>query len=490
MSATPHDEVRLVDAYIDARRHAAADTVALDPALVTLVDRLAALPADAWAPAPAEHRPNRRRFGPPPSGRPSVGVATARWSARRAVTASAAVVVVLAGVLAAVAVGGPPRPSPAPSSAWALAGYIDQPGWQAAPSAPASVAPTVACPAPGHCYAATTARAGAPVERTTDGGGSWSATATPPGVWLTSGLSCPAPSSCAVAGEGDVQAGASSPAGGVAEVLVTGDAGATWSTWRLPAGVAEATDLACTDLVHCVVAGFGPSSGTGAVLAVSAVTTDGGLDWVTTDLPGGFVPRKLTGLACPSPTTCALGGFDAAGGASPAALYSTDGGAAWAAAGLPSGVPAGTVWSVSCGASDACTALVPAVVPGAPAVGQPPTAAVSSVDGGRTWQSTAPFSGDPALLTALSCVGPSSCWATGQQLTGGGGAALLGVVESTTDAGRSWTADPVSGVGTGSASVGAVTSVACASDGSCVALALSLRAGGTGQLVLRGPAAP
>jgi len=490
MSTTPLDEVRLVDAYIDARHHGAADTVALVPVLATLIDRLAVLPADAWAPVPVPAgRPaegGARWFRSPAAGRTPVGVATTQWGARR--VAAAAAVVVLAGVLTAVALGGPGRPARA--GGWRLAGYIDPPGWQAQPSAPATVAPTVACPSPGRCYAATIARAGAPVEGSTDGGGSWSATAIPPGVWLTSGLSCPSSSSCAVAGETDLPAGASSPNGGVAEVLVTEDGGSTWSAWRLPPAVGRVTDLACTDLVHCVAVGLGLSADGGSAPAVSAVTADGGLDWATTQLPAGFVPRQSTGLGCPSPDGCVLGGFDATGSATPAALYSTDGGATWAAAALPSGLPAGTVWSVSCGASDACTALVPAVVPGAPTVGQSPTAAISSVDGGRTWQPTAPFTGKPALLTALSCVGLSSCWATGQQLAGGGGAVLTGVVESTTDAGRTWMVEPVSGVGTGSTSIGTVTSVACAADGSCVALAMALRAGGTGQLVLRGPPAP
>ncbi len=496
----PLDEVRLVDVYIDARHAGTDPPVPLDPALAALVDRLADLPADAWPPPVAGgrwRRPSaagRLALGRPLGGEgrlagPTGGRAGRGVAARRVVVAAAAVVL-LAGVLVLVSVGGPNPPRarpPATGISWRLAGYLDQPAWQAGPTSPVAVAPTVACPSPGECSAATTAVAGVPVERTTDGGALWSATATPAGVWLTSGLTCPAASSCAVAGVADLPAGASQPAGGVGELLVTADGGAHWAVEPLPPGLARATDLACTDLGHCVAAGFGPSAGGGPTgPAVSAVTTDGGAHWVLSGLPPTFTPRVLTGLQCPSPTACVMVGLDQSSGVDrPAAVFSTDGGGSWSPSSLPAALPTGSVWSVSCGEAASCTALVPSAAPGEPTSALSPTQAVTTTDGGRTWQPAAPFAGGSVLLTALSCVGPSSCWATGEQRSSSTGPALLGAIESTADGGRTWTVATLPPAGTPSALVGAVTSVACADDGSCVALAATLQPGGTGQLVLR-----
>lgn len=470
---SPLAEIRLVDAYIDARRTGAGGSVPLEPALATLVERLASLPADAWEP-PVAGTTARRAKGFSP----------------RALTAAAAVLVLLAGVLVLVSLGGSPSGPPVlrAATAWRLAGYIDQASWQASPASPVAAAPTVACPAPGDCYAATTAVAGVPVEQTSDGGRQWAATATPPGLWLTSGLSCPSPSSCAVAALAGVPPGASQPVGGAPELLVTDDGGQQWSAASLPPAVGRATDLACTDLQHCVVVGLGPAGGGGSgAPAVSAATADGGTHWSVDSLPAGFGPRLVTGLQCPSTTGCVLvGADDTAGTDRPAVMFSVDGGRSWSPATLPQGLSSGSVWSVSCGQAATCTALVPAAASGALSGALSPTVAVTTMDAGRTWQTVAPFVGGAMLLTDVSCAGPSSCWASGERLSSPAGPALLGAIEATADGGRTWVpANLADLVGSGVPAIGYVPSIACASDRSCVALAGELGPGAAGQLVLR-----
>lgn len=507
MIVPPLDEVALVDAYIDARGHSAGDgrgadrAGSLDPALGRLVDRLAMLPADAWLDdlddsSRLDDRHVRRHLGPAVRARTGAGAAPARERAparpsaavtampagrRRALFAAAAAVVLLAAALGVVSLVGGPAGSPA-RTAWRLAGYLQQPEWQAITSSPLAIAPTVDCPSATECYAASTSARGAPVERTADGGTSWTASATPADFWPTSDVSCPSATTCMIAGDGDVPSGADRPAG-LPEVLVTDDGGASWSTWALPAAVAQATDLDCLGPASCVVAGPATAPG-GGVTSVSEATTDAGVSWDAGSLPGGFEPRLRTGLQCPSASVCVVVGSTASGEV-PAAAFSSDGGRTWSTASLPTSGAVGSMGAVACGGPADCLAVAPSSG-SAGAASPSPSVALVSMDGGRSWTSAGSFADSPLYLTSASCIDADSCWVAGET-TGATGPSHQGVIESTGDGGGTWTDEPLPGTSTtsGGVTAGFVASLSCAAGGSCLALAGALApATVTGDVVL------
>jgi hypothetical protein len=188
----------------------------------------------------------------------------------------------------------------------------------------------------------------------------------------------------------------------------------------LPSGGAGYGDGVCPSESRCYMVGV--AAGHGIVTS----TRDGAHTWSTSTIAGTSV---LNAIACPSASTCFIGGNSTAGGA--AILVTQDGGATWVAQQVPAGV---FIASISCGSASACIA-----------VGSPPQSQTSSSstvintrDGGATWAlagfvSSTPTSTRAQGLSLVRCVDTGHCWV-------GGPGALF-----TSDLGASWQDSPLPG---------------------------------------------
>ncbi|MGH9091507.1 MAG: hypothetical protein ACRDZR_09055, partial [Acidimicrobiales bacterium] len=118
---------------------------------------------------------------------------------------------------------------------------------------------------------------------------------------------CPTPGDClAVGTKATTTIGV---AQGQGEVLSSTDGGTTWSTGAPPAGVGDASGLACGSASSCAVVGTGwtdatPPGPTGSV----AASADGGGTWQAA--AARYLPVGLVAVACPSPTACVAAGND------------------------------------------------------------------------------------------------------------------------------------------------------------------------------------
>ena len=418
--------------------------------------------------------------------------------------ATAAAVVLVAGLVVGLTwPGNAPRhqrarPVPAPST-WRLAADLSAGPFQLAQGNPNAVV-RIACGAT-TCFlstdyglggAATTVPGSTYVSH--DAGHTWSVSTLPAGVATTTAVSCVTESWCA-AGAGVLDPNSGDPA---AEkemrdpiLLVTADAGATWSTVSIPIPPdirqlpasgslpAEATywpgivdDVACTAPQTCTVFAHvsdtnGPRSGPMVPDKLLALhTTDGGKSWISAQLPetpdeSGFeIPLQggTTALACPTASNCVVmaklvgfvpGGIDV--------WSTTDGGRSWHETRIP-GLTSIASQGLTCPSATTCWAG-----PGLTSSSSPSTSqfvAYRTTDSGQSWSAVplpagapAPDGGPLAGWGALSCTSVSTCF------LGGAG------IDETLDGGHSWTPAILP------AQVGAVESLSCEVGGSCVAFA-------------------
>jgi hypothetical protein len=296
---------------------------------------------------------------------------------------------------------------------------------------------------------------GGVIERSTDGGATFSADTVPPNTPPLSGVTCPTTTLCIAVGGTDA--------------LISTDSGHTWTLVNTPAttglsGVACETSLDCTAVgaiaghstwIYSTNAGQswttspGPGGyGTGVTcLATSCIavgdsmyrSTDGGAHW-NLDFVGGPGLGQLFGVSCHlTGTTCAAVGPNPAGlsnSSSKADLaVSTDSAASFSndSAQLPTSTA--TLEQVSCGGATTCVAIGP------PNPGQSTLTGASTTTAGTTWTSfTGPsgqsFLGLSAPLLGIACTTASTC-----VLVAGNGAGPTAFV--TTDAGQHWTASKV-----------------------------------------------
>jgi len=374
------------------------------------------------------------------------------------VSAAAAVVVVLTVIGIHTFSGQPPtRPVTGVSTVppWRLAGFIEQQAWQQSGTS-AAVASSVAvtCPVAGTCYADNLGggQTVAVVERTTDGGSSWQASSLPTGIRLTSSPACTTAADCVVAGV--MVAGADGATGATGSVVaITADGGTSWTTRPVP-GVSQLVSLTClggtdggvgTDSgANCVGVGYGEPTATNPTgESVTARSTDGGTTWSVAPLAATFSPSWPDGLSCVG-EQCVVTGTDGATATSTvtaraAAWYSTDGGVTWS----PSTVSPGpaVLQAVSCvGPHCVGAAFGPAGSAGSSATARPygPSQAMASADGGRTWGPAGSNGLPAAYLSTVACSTATQCWAGGFLATSGG-APPAGVLVSTADGGVTWT---------------------------------------------------
>ncbi len=261
----------------------------------------------------------------------------------------------------------------------------------------------IACPSTTTCYAV-----GQGVEKTTDGGTSWSFEPVLSNVSELNDVACPSTTTCYAVGQssGGVNhlnrgPNASSSAGtsgndasGVVDF--TTDGGAGWTMGQLPSGIAGLNGIACPSTTTCYAVGEEGSS-TGVVVA----SADGGRTWTQQALPSQVL--ALYGIRCPSATTCyAVGATSSQSGV---AVSTTNGGStAWREQTVPSEVS--ILSGVACPSKVTCSAVG---YNGNSRSG----AAVSTADGGSTWRAETVPSG-VLVLNGVACASKEACFAVGQ----------------------------------------------------------------------------
>lgn len=208
----------------------------------------------------------------------------------------------------------------------------------------------------------------------------------------------------------------------------TTDGGATWSLQQMnfnsyDPSVGTVRPLACPDATTCYVLrgtqGTDPTKATPGLVA----TRDGGKSWTHITLPGEGTANMIS---CPTSSVCyvSVSIADSAGGPPTEVLFAThDSGATWTQRSLTASASPGPPDILVCPTSTTCYIGATLAQPGGGPVGS--QALVVTHDAGATWTSWQ--IGMQAGFTALACVYPYTCYATGN-------AALA----TTVDGGDSW----------------------------------------------------
>jgi len=300
------------------------------------------------------------------------------------------------------------------------------PAWQVDISYPPSQVGAlhgIACPSSTVCYVA----AGDSVLVTTNAGATWSPQSVPSGVTTLRDVGCSSVDDC-------VAMGGTSTTG---EIVWTDDAGSTWTSATPPAGQIGLAGVSCAPATSdCIgVLAFND-------VAPFIISTDGGSSWTTITSPG--VSGDFDGVTCLSAADCVAVGDN---GTSHDAAYTTDGGSSWSYSTLPSGVNG--LQGVACTSTSDCLA-----VGGNPAQ---PGYVLTTSNGAVSWsQATVPAG--TASLNAVACLSSTDCIAVGSPDNG------VAVILGSSDGGTTWTsqAPPSS-----SAEIGGV---ACPPTAGCVAV--------------------
>jgi hypothetical protein len=313
----------------------------------------------------------------------------------------------------------------------------------------------VDCPTDTACWAvgSTVGGAGAPngaaIIATTNGGGTWSSQVIPPTAGYLSGISCRDQRDCVAVGQ------AAQSSNGQAVILTTTDAGRSWLSRPLPAGFLDltavscrvdrrciaigdvaggaaaltaaslssawtprgmlpvsvngATEVSCTDNLHCwVTARRAPDAD--HVAGVVALTTDGGTTWATAATPPGI--GYLTGISC-------LGGESAlpfgsttptsAGGTPPATASTAPTTSTAPGSAPPTSAPAAGVPGTHCTAVGTTSTTLNAARTGHGVI-------LTSGNGGGTW-SNQPVPASSAALMDVSCTGVGACVLVGSSVS-------------------------------------------------------------------------
>ncbi|MDQ1686247.1 MAG: hypothetical protein QOC82_2984 [Frankiaceae bacterium] len=250
----------------------------------------------------------------------------------------------------------------------------------------------------------------ADIEKTTDGGRTWTPTVNTDYV---PSISCPDATHCWA-----VETTNSS-----GSVMSTSDGGAHWSLTSLTGG-GLLNNLTCASASVCFASGSDPS-GNPAVLRSS----DAGRSWAAAAIPQPaskpssppFVgPRAsyIDGLACTTTTTCLAAATDA--------MYATrDGGVTWSPVAAPTAPgTAVTVFGVTCADTAACVVATT-------------NGLFRSTDLGTTWGSVGPHSSGSLFVT---CAPGGRCIADDLGVTARNRTGLL----ESADAGQTWKAASIS----------------------------------------------
>ncbi|HEX4081957.1 MAG TPA: hypothetical protein VHX40_03250 [Acidimicrobiales bacterium] len=145
------------------------------------------------------------------------------------------------------------------------------------------------------------------IAATDDGGATWTAAPVPPGVGVLHGVDCTDGSTCVAVGTKSTTT--TDVALAPSQVLVSADRGASWNLTASPMGVGDAFAVSCPPSGGCAAVGTvwtvtNPPTPIGGVVASGA----GGLAWQT--IRTRYVPVGLTGVDCPTSTSCVAAGND------------------------------------------------------------------------------------------------------------------------------------------------------------------------------------
>jgi hypothetical protein len=431
-----------------------------------------------------------------------LGAAPRRRWVRPALAAALVVAVVGTGSwMAASRIGHPAKTTISttrvPATAWQLTAELSGPQFQLATGNPDAVV-GVDCSGGSTCFLSTgygLGGAAASVPGSTyvshDSGHTWQATVLPSGVATTTLASCVSSTWCA-AGGGLLDPSTGDPAAGKEmrdpELLITTDAGATWTVHpvpilpnvqqlpaygNLPAETtywpATVDAVSCSAPQVCSVVAHVDDDVSSPVVAQELVflhTSDGGAHWTSTVLPersseSGFEVQQNNGvnaaMACPSQSNCVvvatlaiLPGVDGVVDA----WRTTDGGQSWQETQVTGISGAGT--GISCPDSQDCWAG-----PSTFSKSHPSGVILHSIDGGATWSLVAvPSFRSERTPTAgidwssVSCTSAKVCFLSG-----------TGMAE-TTDGGATWQHVSLP------PQVGGIPDIACSAQGGCVAVAV------------------
>jgi len=329
----------------------------------------------------------------------AVTIRRRRVGARATVAVGVAAAVALGAVLA-VPHGTAQQPARAASRAFHVVGVVD-PAWHVV-GGTLSSALGLQCPTATTCYATDQPPGAAgglsEVQVTRDGGATWSTSALGVDLQLVSRLVCVDATTCALLGVTDA---------GTPAFLETTDGGGTWTQRAGPSALTSTlgvAQLACTSATACLAVISDPTTQDGTVIA--ARTTDAGATWTSAALPAELVPGTI---ACPTADACVVTGFRQSPDGSPTStpgfvLATRDGGATWTDLQVPDGL--GPRSTVAC--ADAATCVVTSFPSGRAA-----TTTVLQLTGGASLTTT-PATGLPAgAIASVSCPTVSSCWAVG-----------------------------------------------------------------------------
>lgn len=314
------------------------------------------------------------------------------------------------------------------------------------------------CPSASTCYLVGSGKGDLLGFKSSDGGLNW-ASLPISGVSLSTRFSCPTTQTCFAGG---VQLGGNSVR---SVLLMTSDGGATWQTKPFePEPVFDS--LTCPSTTTCVATAGGLNYGPNTVPQEDVYwSTDAGSKWrAAMSVPNGLV----LSLSCPTVTTCiGLTYVQPAHTPTIESFRTSDAGYRWQSAAV--GVQGVAFDAPSCADVRHCVAIVQTTPMPDPSV--PGTlVALSSVDGGQTWQSgelPASISTD-ALGTSPTCPTDMQCWVSillHQDL-----GSPEPVIASTTDGGQTWQQDPIRDSCAPSGCITDIQTLQCPDSSTCLAL--------------------
>jgi photosystem II stability/assembly factor-like uncharacterized protein len=282
--------------------------------------------------------------------------------------------------------------------------------WQVAQTFPGDdQISSIACPSSSDCYAVGYDRSGKGVAYATrNGGKTWVQETLPSGAYDLLAIACPSRSTCVAAGR--------SLSGSEATALTTQDRGKHWDLYTI-SSMSYIPDITCTSIHDCYGVGQTSPDSSGGVVAGMVKTTDGGSTWSSLVVPTGA--SGLSGVACPTSTTCYAVGNDGAD----IIFATTDGGSSWTTQTAP--YPVGVLSGIACTSGSHCAAVGYNSTPAGTG------AVISTTDGGTIWKTSA-LPANVYSLSSVVCPTTTACVAAGDSISG------VAEIVTSGDGGTTW----------------------------------------------------
>ncbi len=277
------------------------------------------------------------------------------------------------------------------------------------------------CPGLNTCYLSDGSSTGSFLDKSEDGGATWSATTSMAPQSIAGWMTCPTTTTCAAVTTDPTRPG---------QLLMdtTADSGSTWHSLVMgsDSGPSYYGNLYCATTSFCMATGMG--------LPAGVIATLNGGTWRSVSTPVGHT--ALTHIACPTSTHCVAIGLNDA-------FVSNDGGVTWTPSAAPITSLNSQVFSLSCFSALRCMMTGANLPRNGFGRGEPTyrtgVIAVTS-DGGMTWR---PASSSPRTepLGEVKCSSIGNCLLTTFENFGidRPGITYPTVVYRSTDFGSTWT---------------------------------------------------